>query len=354
MPEIKEYKSLPGIRGIINKGNCCALCSCLQILMHTLPLLHLLLDTQWECIINPSNAPISRMLKAMAIHFWGAPVSLDDKGKAPPLDPSDIHEYLIINGDLFGAYFDEETQKYVDEEQHDTLEIMMHLVSRLLNEFSLLNPNPIEKMFYGLEKNEWICPMCHNIFTENSAFNHLCFPFNNCKSIEMMFKEKEEWRYFPNSDLRECPNCNNKVRVKTRSIIIKLPLVLFITVHRYTKQDHNRILDVPRILTDSTTHNQGPIEIQPACFHELYGFINHLGMDKNGHYKAHINVGDRTWSDVKRFESVLNDKWIEFNDSMYKEEMYNLPEQQLAYFYAYSGDFDEEFDLILKEKRRNK
>ena len=327
-------KMIPGVRGIQNiKAKICALCSALQILLHTIPLNKLLLKTQWEDYIDPSKSPMARMLKALSIQFWSAPIEIQN-GSIPPVNPSEILNYI------------DETCNLGDG-QYDAMELLIIIISEIKSEFSSVNPNPIEQIFDGVERDEIICLNCGYMTSNNSSFNFISLPWTQNKKYKMnfLFKKWCDWQKQSSSCSRICENCKQKVQVKNRNVIIKLPHVFFVSVPRNTLEDHRTILDAFRALTIDSIGGEGPFEVQKSHCHLLYGYINHLIHGKNAHYVSHINVGARKWDNPLIFDPKLNERWFVFNDSIYEEESFNLISQQLACMYAYVGTKEIEFSF---------
>lgn len=101
---------------------------------------------------------------------------LDEKSpKIQPIDQKEIINFLTAKK-LFNP-----------KQQYDCLEIISIIVSTLSNEFSNMDINPIDEMFYGKLREEYMClnPNCTN--TKIS--------YNNFESINFtLFKGKNNFK----------------------------------------------------------------------------------------------------------------------------------------------------------------
>lgn len=328
-------KSLPGVRGIANINHkICALCSSLQILLHTMPLIKLLLRAKWDSFISPEKSPLTRMLTALAIQIWSPVETKEDL--SPPINPTEILEYLVL-------YFS------LGDGPYDAMELLIMIISGLFDEFAPIHPNPIGQIFYGLARDECICLKCGDSVTHNVPFNFISLPWTTSNSkykINLLFKKWSEWQKQKAGYSRICDNCKKKVQVKTRTVIIKLPTVLMISVPRNTLEEHDKNLDAFRFLSMETIGIEGPNDIQNSKGHLLYGFINHIENRENSHFIAHINVGKRNWENDIDFNPKVDEKWFMFDDSFFKEEKFNLLNEQRACTYAYVGTNEIDFQLL--------
>lgn len=151
-------------------------------MLHTLPFVKFLLS-EWDKIITPSKAPMTRMITSLAIQLWSAPMKLNEKFEIPPMDQSDIVQFLVLNYD------------YNFAQQQDAFEILNRIVSQINDEFSDVENNSIKKLFYGKLCDEIMCKGCGNSACLEYDFNSLSIPFvykkNN--SLIKMIKKWTKW-----------------------------------------------------------------------------------------------------------------------------------------------------------------
>ena len=323
LPFDYDHYSYPGVRGLINHMNECAVNSVIQILLHPLPFVRFLLS-DWDKIIDPNNAPLTRLLTYIAIQLWGVPVELDENYEIPPINQEKIIHFLEYNYHI----------NFTD--QQDAHEILTTIISQIDFEFSSIKENPIKKKFYGPLKTEIICKECGNSKHIEHDFNILSIPFVNQKNnqLEKMLKKWCGWTTEKKYD-DICPKCQKKGPVKIRTIIESIPMIFFMTVPRYEEKNYNIYVSAPdKLNIERIIHNIEPVANENRSKHALYGFICHHGEIQNGHYISHINVGIHDWKSEDTLTSV-KDKWVLFDDSKAKDDCGYLKYLGFGYLYAY-------------------
>lgn len=196
-------KSSPGIRGITNiSSENCSLCAALQLLLHSMPLVKLLLKTNWESHIDSTKTPIARMLKDLAVQLWMSPVELV-RSKAEPINPKEVLTYLLTDGSI-------------EKTQNDALEILIILITKLHIEFKSIDPNPIEQIFYGITREEHVCVNCGNSCTRNIPFNCISLLWTHEKQYKLktMFENFSQWFQPKLKEPEPCENCKKKHQLK--------------------------------------------------------------------------------------------------------------------------------------------
>jgi ubiquitin C-terminal hydrolase len=171
----------------------------------------------------------------------------------------------------------------------------------------------IVPLFYGLLKEEKICPKCNTKISVNfNTYNILEIPINefkdkrrvNLKDIIDSFYGKEI-EFIENES---CSKCGEIEKVKIITTICTLPKYLIIHFRRTV---NNRYIDLdidyedkidfsqkmPKFSTDSNLKNQ----------YSLKGVIEHSGNNKYGHYMAIcFNNNTQSWNTFSDTNIICN------------------------------------------------
>lgn len=167
-----------------------------------MPLVKLLLKTNWESNINTSKTPIAQMLKDLAIQLWMPPVE-PVHSKDEPINPEEILTYLLNDGSI-------------EKTQNDALEIINILITKLHIEFSSIDPNPIEQIFYGITREEHICVKCGHSSIRDIPFNciSLLWTYEKQCKLKTMFEKFSQWFKPKIKEPEPCVNCKKRHQLK--------------------------------------------------------------------------------------------------------------------------------------------
>ena len=171
----------------------------------------------------------------------------------------------------------------------------------------------IVPLFYGLLKEEKICPKCNTKISVNfNTFNILEIPINEFKDKRRVnLKDIIDSFYGKAIEFIEnesCSKCGEIEKVKIITTICALPKYLIIHFRRTV---NNRYIDldidyedkidfsqnIPKFSTDSKLKNQ----------YSLKGVIEHSGNNKYGHYMAIcFNNNTQSWNTFSDTNIICN------------------------------------------------
>ncbi|EJD01524.1 cysteine proteinase [Fomitiporia mediterranea MF3/22] len=303
--------------GLFNQGNTCFLNSALQCLLHTPPLLRILMaHTKAECRVKSgfcmscamqevssdsfkkgrafTPLPITRNLNSIAKHLR--------KGRQ-----EDAHEFL---------------RYAIDSLQKSCLAGYPPKIDHKLAETTW-----VHKIFGGQLRSRVTCQQCgYNSDTFDSILD-LSIDIYNISGLKEALKKFTAKDYLKGADKYKCEKCKRPVNAEKQFTIHEAPAVLTVHLKRFTPM--GRKLQHPIRYDEVLSLQPAMSEGQHGPTYKLYGVISHMGGGPNsGHYFAHVRGGDGQWYE-------MNDDSVE---RVHKPEPLNMKNAYMLFYIRQKGE----------------
>lgn len=182
----------PGIVGFSNLGNTCYFNSGTQCLIHSLPLEHIFLHTNWEDDINTTN-PIG--MKGRLARAFGELMEKVWSGESRVVAPQQLKAVMGEHIPQFSGYDQQDSQELITfmlDGLHEDLNKIKQkpfienidgdgtnddeISVQSWDNFKKRNDSVIVDHFYGQYKSTLVCPLCHSTTIVFDPFNNICLP----------------------------------------------------------------------------------------------------------------------------------------------------------------------------------
>ncbi|KAH9049650.1 cysteine proteinase [Lactarius hengduanensis] len=280
--------------GLINTGNSCFLNSALQCLLHTPPLLHVLISH------SPHNETLPCRVKTGFCMTCSLKAVME---AAHGRRRQAVTPYQIANRlQVIASHMRRGRQ----EDSHEFLRYAIDALQKscLAGHSSKVDPKLAEttwvhKIFGGKLRSRVTCGECHHNSDTFDSVLDLSVDIHGVDTLRDALRKFTATDYLKGADKYKCEKCKRHVVASKRFTIYDAPGALTIHLKRFSplgrKMGHPVQYDERLSLAGAVSEGQyGPS-------YSLYGVISHAGGGPNsGHYYAHIKAS--------------NDQWYEMND----------------------------------------
>ncbi|KAH9965798.1 hypothetical protein BC827DRAFT_1258986 [Russula dissimulans] len=278
--------------GLINTGNSCFLNSALQCLLHTPPLLHVLLShNKTEPCRVKAGFCMTCSLQAVLEEAHGR--------RKHAFTPYQIANRLqLIAGHMRRG------------RQEDSHEFLRYAIDALQKSCLAGHPKAdpkiaettwVHKIFGGKLRSRVTCEECrHNSDTFDSILD-LSVDIHGVDTLRDALRKFTAIDYLRGADKYKCEKCKRRVVASKRFTIHEPPVALTIHLKRFSPL--GRKMGHPVRYDERLSLSHAVSDGQYGSSYSLYGVISHAGSGPNsGHYYAHVKAS--------------NDHWYEMNDDM--------------------------------------
>ncbi|KAI9467150.1 cysteine proteinase [Lactarius psammicola] len=277
--------------GLINTGNSCFLNSALQCLLHTPPLLHVLLahNKTQPCRVKTGFC-MTCSLKAVMEMAHGR--------RKHAFTPFQIANRLqVIAGHM---------RRGRQEDSHEFLRYAIDALQKscLAGHSSKVDPKLAEttwvhKIFGGKLRSRVTCDECHHNSDTFDSILDLSVDIHGVDTLQSALRKFTAIDRLKGADKYKCEKCKRHVVASKRFTIHDAPEALTIHLKRFSPL--GRKMGHPVQYDERLSLAQAVSEGQYGPSYSLYGVISHAGSGPNsGHYYAHVKAS--------------NDQWYEMND----------------------------------------
>ncbi|KAF9226692.1 cysteine proteinase [Gyrodon lividus] len=309
--------------GLHNTGNTCFLNSALQCLLHTPPLLRVLLAH--------SKSDPCRVKGGFCMSCNLRQVTMDSHHKSHSFTPYQITSKLQIIA--------KHMRKGRQEDSHEFLRYAIDALQKSCLagypakiDHKLAETTWVHKIFGGRLRSRVTCRECHYNSDTFDSILDISLDIYGSSSLKEAFKKFVAVDYLKGADKYKCEKCKKAVIAEKRFTIHDAPAVLTVHLKRFSplgrKIGHFIHYDERLSLQPFMSEGQfGPS-------YSLYGIICHAGGGPNsGHYFAHVKAA--------------NGRWFEMNDDMVSPQHGTPVGMRNAYILFYMRDKGQSLDAVI-------
>lgn len=286
------------ICGLENLGNSCFLNSTLQILMHTIPLVNILLShhPRDTCPLLSAEGGFcfACSLKRLLLTMWSSKTSR-------PKEPTEIFDNIRKIAPSFRRGRQEDAHEFL-RFSIDALQLGAQKGVKDVPD-KIAETSWVYRLFGGKFRSRVHCTECnHNSDTFDTLLD-LSVDVGRCDTLDDALKKFAAVEKLEGKNKYNCEKCNKPVNARKQITVHSAPQALCIQLKRFTpwgrKLTHQ--VEYPRKLDLDSVMSLGETSLP----YQLYGIICHAGGTPNsGHYYAFVQNPGKGWSRMNDEESL--------------------------------------------------
>ncbi|KAF7291029.1 Ubiquitin carboxyl-terminal hydrolase [Mycena chlorophos] len=322
--------SLKRGQGLYNSGNSCFLNSAVQCLLHTPPLIRVVLDhKQSDCKVKQGAFCMTCSMRVAADKSYN--------GSSAFL-PSSISNKLQLIAKHMRRGRQEDSHEFlryaIDAMQKSCLAGYPPKIDPKLAETTW-----VHKIFGGRLRSRVHCKACgHNSDTFDSILD-LSLDIHNLRGVRAALSKFTAKDLLNGADKYKCEKCKKPVIAEKSFSIHEAPMVLTVHLKRFTPM--GRKLANPIEYEERLSLRDYMSEGQHGPTYSLYGVICHAGSGPNsGHYYAYVKAP--------------TGRWMEMNDEMVSGTNSVPLNHRNAYILFYIREKGQVLDAAINTVPRNK
>eukprot|EP01116_Phalansterium_solitarium_P018938 TRINITY_DN5164_c0_g1_i1.p1 TRINITY_DN5164_c0_g1~~TRINITY_DN5164_c0_g1_i1.p1 ORF type:complete len:696 (+),score=245.49 TRINITY_DN5164_c0_g1_i1:112-2199(+) len=311
-----------GLVGFQNCGNSCYLNSCLQALIHLVPLANFLLGDDHSpksCIVSPDFCMLCRLKELASLVLMTS-----DDGI---FFPRNIYMGIRQMGDF---------RMFQQEDAHEYLIAVLQALQRTFMLHAPGKPDPrleettfIFQLFGGLMQSQIKCCQCSQVSTSFESFLDLSLELSSGESIEEALQTYTSIENMDESVGWRCGKCAKAVAAEKQLTLYQAPNVLLINLKRFDLMRGGGKINKSvafRDRVDVQRYMSRYAERDESSSYELAAVVVHYGSTVfSGHYVA--------------FVKILG-TWFLFDDDKVQEVDLSTVLKQNAYLLFYQKQLD--------------
>ncbi|KAG6336593.1 hypothetical protein ID866_2502 [Astraeus odoratus] len=326
--------------GLHNTGNTCFLNSALQCLLHTPPLLRIL-------VAHSESDPCERSAVFYSFAQLIPLVAMDSHRKSRPFTPYHVSSKLHLIAKHMRKGRQEDSHEFlryaIDALQRSCLAgypqyVIISIPQQQLTQHDrkidhkLAETTWVHKIFGGRLRSRVTCRECNHHSDTFDSILDISLDIYGSSTLKEAFKKFVAVDYLRGADKYKCEKCKKPVVAEKRFTIHDAPAVLTVHLKRFSPLGRK---------IGHFVHYDERLSLQPVMsdgqygpWYSLYGIISHAGGGPNsGHYFAHVKDG--------------KGRWFEMNDDMVSPQHRPPVDMKSAYILFYIRDKGQTLDAAV-------